>query len=93
MKTVCRKVKNGRDNGRGVVVESSSFYLFVSALEYHGEGAMTNQVFSVVLEVAYTLHLANFLFVNRLIENQLIQSNSISADTTSNDPMYTIVQG
>jgi hypothetical protein len=28
----------------------------VSALEYHGEGAMTDQVFGVVLEVAYTLH-------------------------------------
>ena len=55
MKTVGWEMRKG-ENGRGDVVESSSFYLFMSALEYHGEGAMTDQVFGVVLELAYTLH-------------------------------------
>lgn len=54
-KRVKKTVGNWRDNGRGVV-ESRSFYLFVSALEYYGEGAMADQVFGVVLEVAYTFH-------------------------------------
>jgi hypothetical protein len=37
-----------------------------------------------------TLSIANFYFVNRLIEDQLMQSNSISADTTSNSPVQLV---
>ena len=28
----------------------------MSAFEYHGEGAMTDQVFGVIFKVAYALH-------------------------------------
>ncbi len=49
--------KKEGDNDRRVGNElEESFYLFVSALEYHGEGAMTDQVFGVILELAYTFH-------------------------------------
>lgn len=59
----------GRDKRkRGWRVEVESFYLFVSSLEYHGEGTMTDQVLGVIFEIAYNFHCV-FYFVNRSIES------------------------